>query len=83
MVVTPACNPNYLEGRCGRIESLRPAWAKLARPILKNELSHIILKYIIEKEEKNLSVNIFVVRIYTNQPKDINEALLIGSTSFH
>jgi hypothetical protein len=36
--VTHACNPSYSRGGGRRITSLRPAWAKLARPYLKNKV---------------------------------------------
>jgi hypothetical protein len=37
-VVAHSCNSSYLGGRGRRIESSRPAQAKLARPYLKNKI---------------------------------------------
>jgi hypothetical protein len=38
VMVVHTYNPSYLGGRGRRILSLRPVWAKLARPHLKNKI---------------------------------------------
>jgi hypothetical protein len=37
-MVVNICNPNYVGGRGKRITSLSAAWAKLAKPYLKNKI---------------------------------------------
>jgi hypothetical protein len=38
-MVVHACNPSHLEGGGRRIENLRLAWTKLARPYIRNNIN--------------------------------------------